>query len=127
MLGVQMATVREIVDILRRNYCGHVGLEYMHINDVEERRFLQERMEGRDKEIHFTVEGKRAILNKVIEAEQYEKFLGRKYVGTKRFGLDGGESMIPALEAVLARKRVVEGKRVTGRVDYVVSRRMQKK
>src|SRR3546814_7526067 len=60
MLGVQMATVREIVDILRRNYCGHVGLEYMHINDVEERRFLQERMEGRDKEIHFTVEGKRA-------------------------------------------------------------------
>src|SRR3546814_7171092 len=101
MLGVQMATVREIVDILRRNYCGHVGLEYMHINDVEERRFLQERMEGRDKEIHFTVEGKRAILNKVIEAEQYEKFLGRKYVGTKRFGLDGGESMIPALEAVI--------------------------
>src|SRR3546814_9844920 len=89
MLGVQMATVREIVDILRRNYCGHVGLEYMHINDVEERRFLQERMEGRDKEIHFTVEGKRAILNKVIEAEQYEKFLGSKYVGTKRFGLDG--------------------------------------
>src|SRR3546814_1175251 len=72
----------------------------MHIHDVEERRFLQERMEGRDKEIHFTVEGKRAILNKVIEAEQYEKFLGRKYVGTKRFGLDGGESMIPALEAV---------------------------
>src|SRR3546814_13264015 len=58
-------------------------------------------MEGRDKEIHFTAEGKRAILNKVIEAEQYEKFLGRKYVGTKRFGLDGGESMIPALEEVI--------------------------
>src|SRR3546814_5914609 len=58
-------------------------------------------MEGRDKEIHFTGEGKRAILNKVIEAEQYEKFLGRKYVGTKRFGLDGGESMIPELEAVI--------------------------
>lgn len=100
-LGLENATIREIVEILRRNYCGHVGLEYMHINDVEERRFLQERMEGRDKEIHFTVEGKRAILNKVIEAEQYEKFLGRKYVGTKRFGLDGGESMIPALEAVI--------------------------
>ena len=73
----------------------------MHIGDVEERRFLQERMEGRDKAIHFTVEGKRAILAKVIQAEQYEKFLGRKYVGTKRFGLDGGESMIPALEAVI--------------------------
>ena len=101
VLNLESATVTEIVEILRQNYCGNVGLEYMHINDVEERRFLQERMEGRDKEIHFTVEGKKAILNKVIEAEQYEKFLGRKYVGTKRFGLDGGESMIPALEAVI--------------------------
>ncbi|AMK23906.1 MULTISPECIES: 2-oxoglutarate dehydrogenase E1 component [unclassified Sphingobium] len=100
-LGVQYATVREIVAILRTNYCGNVGLEYMHIADVEERRFLQDRLEGKDKEIHFTPEGKKAILSKVIHAEQYEKFLGRKYVGTKRFGLDGGESMIPALEAII--------------------------
>jgi len=100
-LGLETGTVREIVEILRANYCGNIGLEYMHINDVEERVFLQERMEGRDKEIHFTETGKKAILSKVIEAEQYEKFLGRKYVGTKRFGLDGGESMIPALEAVI--------------------------
>jgi 2-oxoglutarate dehydrogenase E1 component len=100
-LGLQYGTVREIVAILRANYCGNVGLEYMHIADVEERRFLQDRLEGKDKEIHFTTEGKRAILSKVIQAEQYEKFLGRKYVGTKRFGLDGGESMIPALEAVI--------------------------
>ncbi len=100
-LGFEEATVREIVAVLRRNYCGHVGLEYMHINDTEERRFLQERMEGRDAEIHFTPEGKQAILAKVIEAEQWEKFLARRYVGTKRFGLDGGESMVPALEAVI--------------------------
>ncbi|SCW37136.1 2-oxoglutarate dehydrogenase E1 component [Sphingobium faniae] len=100
-LGLDYATVEEIVAILRQNYCGNVGLEYMHIADVEERRFLQDRMEGKDKEIHFTPEGKRAILSKVIQAEQYEKFLGRKYVGTKRFGLDGGESMIPALEAII--------------------------
>lgn len=100
-LGMQWATVREIVDTLRRNYCGSVGLEYMHIADVEERKFLQERMEGKDKAIEFSVQGKKAILNKVIEAEQWEKFLGRKYVGTKRFGLDGGESMIPALESVI--------------------------
>jgi 2-oxoglutarate dehydrogenase E1 component len=71
----------------------------MHIADLKERQFLQERMEGADKIIEFSVEGKRAILNKVIEAEEWEKFLGKKYVGTKRFGLDGGESMIPALEA----------------------------
>ena len=100
-LGLEWATVREIVDILRANYCGNVGLEYMHIADVEERKFLQDRMEGRDKAIQFTADGKKAILNKVIEAEQWEKFLGRKYVGTKRFGLDGGESMIPALESVI--------------------------
>jgi len=100
-LGLEKASVREVVEILRRNYCGHVGLEYMHINDLEERRFLQDRMEGKDAEIVFTPEGKRSILTKVVQAEQWEKFLARKYVGTKRFGLDGGESMIPALEAVV--------------------------
>jgi 2-oxoglutarate dehydrogenase E1 component len=100
-LGFESATVREIVSVLRSNYCSSVGLEYMHINDLEERRFLQNRMEGKDKEIHFTPEGKTSILEKVIHGEQWEKFLARKYVGTKRFGLDGGESAIPALEAVI--------------------------
>ncbi|HEX2763841.1 MAG TPA: 2-oxoglutarate dehydrogenase E1 component [Allosphingosinicella sp.] len=100
-LGLKQGTVREVVEILRRNYCGNVGLEYMHINDVAERRFLQERLEGRDAAIKFTPEGKQSILQKVIEGEQWEKFLARKYVGTKRFGLDGGESMIPALESVI--------------------------
>ncbi len=100
-LGFERATVREIVEVLRRNYCGRIGLEYMHINDLEERRFLQDRMEGHEAEIRFTPEGKQAILAKVIQAEQWETFLARKYVGTKRFGLDGGESMAPALEAVI--------------------------
>jgi 2-oxoglutarate dehydrogenase E1 component len=100
-LGFERATVREIVSVLQRNYCGHVGLEYMHINEVEERRFLQDRMEGKDAEIQFTPEGKQSILAKVIHAEQWEKFLARKYVGTKRFGLDGGEGAVPALEAVI--------------------------
>ena len=100
-LGLEWGSIREVVDILRRNYCGNVGLEYMHIADVDERVFLQERMEGKDKGVDFTPAGKKAILNKVIEAEQWERFLGRKYVGTKRFGLDGGESMIPALESVI--------------------------
>ncbi|HEY0013547.1 MAG TPA: 2-oxoglutarate dehydrogenase E1 component [Allosphingosinicella sp.] len=100
-LGLEQGTVRELVQILRANYCGKIGLEYMHINDLDERRFLQDRMEGRAAEIKFTPEGKQAILAKVIEAELWEKFLARKYVGTKRFGLDGGESMVPALEAVI--------------------------
>ena len=126
-LGLQWATVRELVEILRANYCGKVGLEYMHIADVEERRFLQERMEGADKTIDFTPEGKKAILSAVIRGEQYEKFLGRKYVGTKRFGLDGGESMIPALEAViksggqLGVKEIVLGMAHRGRLNVLAN------
>ncbi|HKR24896.1 MAG TPA: 2-oxoglutarate dehydrogenase E1 component, partial [Allosphingosinicella sp.] len=126
-LGLEKGTVREIVDILRRNYCGHVGLEYMHINDLEERRFLQERMEGREAEIRFTTEGKQAILTKVVQAEQWEKFLARKYVGTKRFGLDGGESMVPALEAVikyggqLGVKEIVYGMAHRGRLNILAN------
>jgi 2-oxoglutarate dehydrogenase E1 component len=100
-LGFETATIRQIVAVLQANYCGHVGVEYMHINDVEERRFLQSRMEGKDAAISFTPEGKQSILTKVIQAEQWEKFLARKYVGTKRFGLDGGEGAVPALEAVI--------------------------
>ena len=101
VLGFETASIREIEAVLRANYCGPVGLEYMHISDVEERRFLQDRFEGKDAEIHFTPQGKKAILNKVIEGEEYENFLGKKYVGTKRFGLDGGESMLPALENII--------------------------
>ena len=101
VLGFDQASVREIVAVLQANYCGTIGIEYMHINDLEERRFLQDRIEGKDAVIQFTPEGKQAILAKVIDAEQWEKFLARKYVGTKRFGLDGGESAVPGLEAVL--------------------------
>jgi len=101
VLGFDEASIRQILPVLQANYCGPVGLEYMHINDLEERRFLQDRMEGKDAEIVFTPEGKRSILEKVIHGEQWEKFLAKKYVGTKRFGLDGGESAIPALEAII--------------------------
>jgi 2-oxoglutarate dehydrogenase E1 component len=101
VLGFERATVRELVNVLQRNYCGHVGFEYMHINDVDERRFIQERIEGKEAAIQFTPEGKQSILIKVVQGEQWEKFLARKYVGTKRFGLDGGEGALPALEAVI--------------------------
>lgn len=101
LMGRDWLKVGELADILRSSYCGKVGLEYMHIADVEERRFLQEKFEGPEDVIQFTPEGKRAILAAVVRGEQYEAFLAKKYVGTKRFGLDGGESMIPALEAVI--------------------------
>jgi 2-oxoglutarate dehydrogenase E1 component len=74
-LGFQSASLNEIVPVLEANYCGSVGLEYMHINDLEERRFLQERMEGKAATISFTTEGKQSILEKVIHGEQWEKFL----------------------------------------------------
>ena len=126
-LGFERATVRELVAVLRANYCGNVGLEYMHIADLKERQFLQERMEGADKIIEFSVEGKRAILNKVIEAEEWEKFLAKKYVGTKRFGLDGGESMIPAMEAIIKYggqygvKEIVYGMAHRGRLNMLAN------
>ena len=126
-LGLEWTTMRELVAILRANYCGKVGVEYMHIADVEERRFLQDRIEGGDKSIDFTPEGKKAILAAVIRGEQYEKFLGKKYVGTKRFGLDGGESMIPALEAVIKYggqmgvKEIVYGMSHRGRLNVLAN------
>lgn len=101
VLGLETATVREIAAILKRTYCANIGVEFMHINDPEEKDWIQRKIEGRDKEIQFTDRGKIAILNKLIEAEQFEKFLGKKYTGTKRFGLDGGEAMVPALEGVM--------------------------
>ena len=103
MLGLEFASMREIVAILRRTYCQTLGIEFMHISNAAQKGWIQERIEGRDKEITFTREGKRAILNKLVEAEGFEKFLDVKYTGTKRFGLDGAESLIPALEQIIKR------------------------
>jgi len=103
VLGLESATPRAMVQILRRTYCGTIGYEFMHINDPEQKDWLQRRIEGPDKEISFTPEGKRSILNKLIEAEAFEKFCAVKFLGTKRFGLDGGESLIPAMEQIIKR------------------------
>ena len=117
--------IREIVAILERTYCQTIGVEFMHISDPAEKAWIQERIEGPDKEITFTREGKRAILNKLIEADGFEKFLDLKYTGTKRFGLDGGESMIPALEQIIKRggalgvKEIVLGMAHRGRLNVL--------
>jgi 2-oxoglutarate dehydrogenase E1 component len=100
VLGLEFASVREMLAILRRTYCGTIGFEFVHISDPAEKGWIQERVEGPDKEIQFTKEGKRAILSKLVEAEG---FFDVKYPGAKRFGLDGGESMIPALEQIIKR------------------------
>ncbi|NCM96385.1 MAG: 2-oxoglutarate dehydrogenase E1 component, partial [Rhodobacterales bacterium] len=103
VLGLQHASMRQIVDLVRRTYCGTFALQYMHISDPEQAAWLKERIEGYGKEIAFTREGRRAILNKLVEAEGFEKFLHVKYMGTKRFGLDGAESLIPAMEQIIKR------------------------
>ncbi|SEQ84331.1 2-oxoglutarate dehydrogenase E1 component [Faunimonas pinastri] len=103
VLGMEFATVREMLEILRRTYCSTLGVEFMHITSAEEKAWIQERIEGPAKEITFTAEGKKAILNKLVEAEGFEKFLDVKYTGTKRFGLDGAEALIPALEQIIKR------------------------
>ncbi len=103
VLGLQMASMRQIMEIVKRTYCGTFALQYMHISDPEQSSWLKERIEGYGKEIAFTREGRKAILNKLVEAEGFEKFLHVKYMGTKRFGLDGGEALIPAMEQIIKR------------------------
>jgi 2-oxoglutarate dehydrogenase E1 component len=125
VLGLEFGTLREIVAILQRTYCQTLGVEFMHISNADQKGWLQERIEGPDKEISFTREGKRAILNKLVEAEGFEKFCDTKFTGTKRFGLDGGESLIPALEQIIKRggnlgvKEIVLGMPHRGRLNVL--------
>ena len=96
----EYSNISEILTFLKEKYCGSLGYEYMHISNPTERKWFRERVEKND-DFNFTQNGKEAILNKLIQAEGFEKFLHTKYVGTKRFGLDGGESLIPALEQII--------------------------
>ena len=100
VINRQYSNISEILIFLREKYCGSLGFEYMHISNPTERKWFRDRVEKTD-DFKFTQNGKEAILKKLIQAEGFEKFLHTKYVGTKRFGLDGGESLIPALEQII--------------------------
>ena len=102
-LDRKYATVEEIITFLKSTYCSTIGAEYMHISDPVEKKWFRERMEKKENQLHFTSSGKKSILNKLIQAESFEKFLAVKFVGTKRFGIDGGESLIPSLEQIIKR------------------------
>ncbi len=127
VLGLEKATVRHILEILRSTYCHTLGVEFMHISDPKQKGWIQARIEGEGKSISFTTNGKKAILNKLIEAEGFENFLNVKYTGTKRFGLDGGESIVPALEQVIKRggnlgvKEIVLGMAHRGRLNILAN------
>jgi 2-oxoglutarate dehydrogenase E1 component len=127
VLGLDFASMRQILEIVTRTYCGTFALQYMHISDPEQAGWLKERIEGYGKEIAFTREGRKAILNKLVEAEGFEKFLHVKYMGTKRFGLDGGEALIPAMEQIIKRggnlgvKEIVIGMPHRGRLSVLAN------
>ena len=103
VLGLETATLREIVETLRRTYCGTIGVEFMHIQDPAQKAWIQERIEAIGNRTDFTKRGKKAIYERLVDAEEFEKYLHKKYTGTKRFGMDGGEAMIPAIEQILKR------------------------
>ena len=125
VLGLEYGSLREIVAICERTYCQTLGVEFMHITNAAQKAWIQERIEGPDKEISFTREGRRAILIKLVEAEGFEKFCDVKFTGTKRFGLDGGELLIPALEQIIKRggnlgvKEIVFGMPHRGRLNVL--------
>ncbi|RWO24378.1 MAG: 2-oxoglutarate dehydrogenase E1 component [Mesorhizobium sp.] len=125
VLGLEFGTIRQMLDILTRTYCSTLGVEFMHISDPEEKAWIQARIEGTDKEISFTAVGKKAILQKLVEAEGFEQFIDVKYKGTKRFGLDGAEALIPALEQIVKRggqlgmKEIVLGMAHRGRLNVL--------
>ena len=125
VLGHEIATLNEILAILRETYCSTIGVEFMHIQDPAQKAWIQERMEAIHNRTEFTKRGKVAIFEKLVHAENFERFLHKKYIGTKRFGLDGGEAVIPALEQILKRggqmglKEVVIGMAHRGRLNVL--------
>ena len=127
VLGMETATPREILKILQKTYCSSIGVEFMHIQKIEERAWIQRRIEGARNQTEFTFKGKRFIYQRLVEAEGFERFLDKKYTGTKRFGLDGGESLIAALEQIIKRSsqlgltEVVLGMPHRGRLNVLAS------
>ncbi len=127
VLGHETATLREIVDILKATYCGTIGVEFMHIQDPDQKAWIQERIEGARNQTDFTAKGKRAILERLTAAESFERFLDKKYIGTKRFGLEGAEATIPALEQIIKRggqlgvREIVIGMPHRGRLNVLAN------
>ncbi len=127
VLGMEYATLDEILSALKQTYCGTIGVEFLHLTDPEEKSWVQERIEAPRNQTDFTVNGKRAILQRLVAAECFEKFLHTKYVGTKRFGVDGGEALIPCIEQVMKRggqlglKEIVLGMAHRGRLNVLTN------
>lgn len=127
VLGYESASLSTIITALKKIYCGKIGVEFMHLSDPDQKSWIQERIEAPLNQTDFTKEGKKAILQRLIAAESFETFLHKKYPGTKRFGVDGGESLIPAIEQIMKRggqiglKEIVIGMAHRGRLNVLTN------
>ena len=126
-IGKQEATLREIRDALQATYCGTIGAEFTHIVDSEQRKWFQQRLESVRGRPQFSTEAKSHLLERLTAAEGLEKYLGTKFPGTKRFGLEGGESMVPMVDEIIQRsgsygaKEIVIGMAHRGRLNLLVN------
>ena len=100
-LGLETATLKEIIKILNKTYASSIGVEFLHIQSVEQKQWVQERIEEVNNKTNFTTQGKKAIFQRLVESELFEQYLDKKFLGTKRYGIVGGESMIPGIEQIV--------------------------
>ena len=101
VLGLQRATLEQILDVVRRTYCGTIGVEFMHVQSAEEKSWIQRKFEGSRSDAELDTEEKKRVLSEITRAEGFEKFLNIKYPGAKRFSLEGAESTIAAMETII--------------------------
>ncbi len=127
LAGRERATLREILDVLREAYCRTIAIEYMHIQEPEQKKWIRERVEGIPRASWIDLAGKRRILDRLNAAEAFEKFLHTKYVGHKRFSLEGLEVLIPVLDSLFTRaaeanvREAVLGMAHRGRLDVLTT------
>jgi 2-oxoglutarate dehydrogenase E1 component len=131
VLGLESATLRQILEVVKQTYCAKVGVEFMHIQEPDEKAWIQERVESTRNAPKFSNDEKKMIYRNLVEAEGFEQFLHVKHTGTKRFGLDGAEATITALEEIihsarrLGAEEIVLGMPHRGRLN-VLANIMQK-
>ena len=119
--------LKDILSIIRKTYCGNIGAEYMHINETEQKRWIQQRLEEVMSTPDFSIEKRKRILNRVIAANALEEYLHTKYAGQKRFSLEGGEGLIPLLDEIVQNgsqssvEEVVIGMAHRGRLNVLIN------
>ncbi|MCK4587312.1 MAG: 2-oxoglutarate dehydrogenase E1 component, partial [Gammaproteobacteria bacterium] len=101
LVGAETATLREIIEILHNAYCSHIGVEYMHITDTQQKRWIQQRVESKQNQVEHSVEHRLDTLERILAATEFEKYLHTRYVGQKRFSLEGAECLIPMLHQLI--------------------------